>query len=46
MRKFTFIIIGAVAVAILGGAGYLATADFPPPTEVHEKVIPDDRFSR
>ena len=38
-------VLGAVlAVALVGGAVFLATWDMPAPTATVEKVIPNDRF--
>ncbi|MBB6210770.1 hypothetical protein [Novispirillum itersonii] len=35
-----------VLVLVVGGVGFLATWDMPPPSAHVEKVIPNDRFKR
>lgn len=40
------IVIGAVVVALVGGAAVLATWDMPAPTTTIEKVIPNERFNQ
>ncbi|WP_019645805.1 hypothetical protein [Novispirillum itersonii] len=36
----------AVLILVVGGIGFLATWDMPPPSASVEKVIPNDRFKR
>lgn len=35
-----------VLILVVGGVGFLATWDMPPPSAPVEKVIPNDRFKR
>ena len=46
MKKLATFAIAAVLVVILGGAVFLATWDIPPPNNVVEKDIPDDRLPK
>lgn len=46
MKKLTTIAIAAVLVIILGGAAFLATWEIPPPSQLVEKDIPDDRLPK
>ncbi len=41
--KFVFFVI---LLLIVGGMGFLATWDMPPPSTKIEKVLPNDRFPR
>lgn len=38
------LLLGTVALIVLGGVVFLATWDMPPPTATTEKVIPNERF--
>ena len=44
MSKVTQFIIGIVAVALIGGAVFLATWDIPAPSEKVTKTLNNDRF--
>jgi cell division septal protein FtsQ len=44
MRKIRLIFLILLVALVAGGAGFLATWDFPAPTRTVEKVIPNDRF--
>ena len=46
MRYAAPLVYGVLALLVIGGAVFLATWDFPPPTATVHKVIPDDRFPR
>lgn len=46
MRYVAYAIYGFLILLVVGGAVFLATWDFPPPTANVQKVIPDDRFPR
>lgn len=46
MNRFATIAIAAVLIIIVGGAVFLATWDIPPPNNVVEKDIPDDRLPK
>lgn len=46
MSKMLRFVLAAIALAVVGGAVYLAAWDPPPPTARVEKVIPNDRFAR
>ena len=45
MRGVSIILI-CVAVAVAGGAVFVASIEMPPPARNVEKVIPDDRLPR
>lgn len=45
MRFMLFLFV-LLLVLMAGGAAFLLTWDFPPPTATVEKVIPNDRFPR
>lgn len=46
MKKLATFAIAALLLVILGGAVFLATWDIPPPNNVVEKDIPDDRLPK
>ena len=46
MKKLATIAIAVFLVVVLGGAVFLATWDIPPPNNVVEKDIPDDRLPK
>lgn len=46
MSKLSRILLGVLAVIVVGAAAYLVTFDLPPPSTRVEKVIPDDRFKQ
>lgn len=46
MKTLTRMTLIALAVAIAGGAVFLATTDIPAPVAPVEKIIPNDRFPR
>jgi hypothetical protein len=46
MKKLATFAIAAVFIVILGGAVFLATWDIPPPNNVVEKDIPNDRLPK
>jgi hypothetical protein len=46
MSKLSRILLGVLAVVVIGAVVYLVTFDLPPPSTRVEKVIPDDRFKQ
>lgn len=46
MAFLTRAVIILVLILVVGGVGFLATWDMPPPSSTIEKVIPNDRFKR
>jgi hypothetical protein len=44
MKKFLFILILLMVVALGGGVAYLLTVDLPAPTTAMEKPIANDRL--
>ncbi len=46
MKKFLFILILLIVIALGGGVAYLLTVDIPAPTTVMEKPIPNDRLTQ
>lgn len=46
MAFLTRIAVILILVLVVGGVGFLATWDMPPPSATVEKIIPNDRFKR
>jgi len=46
MGRLTIILVGALVLAALGGALYLAYGNFPTPSTPVEKMLPDARFPK
>ena len=46
MKSLSRILVVLVILVIVGGVGFLATWDMPPPTAHVEKVIPNERYTK
>jgi hypothetical protein len=46
MVKLTVLVVTVFVLAAVGGAVFLATYNFPAPTQQVEKVLPDARFPK
>jgi hypothetical protein len=46
MAKLTVLVVMVFVLAAVGGAVFLATYDFPAPSQQVEKVLPDARFPK
>ncbi len=46
MGRLSLILLFLIVAGLMGGVGFLAMWDIPPPTEAVEKVISNDRFPR
>ncbi len=46
MRKFLFIVLSLLAVAIGGGGVFLASWNIPAPAQKIEKPVPDDKMPK
>ncbi|HEY1799081.1 MAG TPA: hypothetical protein VGG57_23405 [Stellaceae bacterium] len=46
MVKLTVLVVMVFVLAAIGGAVFLATYNFPAPTQQVEKVLPDARFPK
>jgi hypothetical protein len=46
MVKLTVLVVMLFVLVVVGGAVYLATYNFPAPSQQVEKVLPDARFPK